>query len=519
MARVRLPVYAADDVAVATDPRGANVNPYTSEDQTDKLQWFLDSVCHRSLGGKPPAGYLPPGVYRKSDELILDPTDGHRPPTIWGAGHWVNSDAPTVIIDTADAGAGKYTLRRGGHTASTYEVYGISFYALSPTLTPKGHPGWQMGGVFCNGRGAVHDLCVFGYQNAIALTGDHHNIWNIIGQGNVKGLELPPGSTSQGDIVVRKCQFDGCSQAGIAIAEGCQLGGFRFLDGAIGVAPFGIWRYPVDGAPFISNWITGAHFEWVATEFIGNGVLYDEVQDGSGITNIDWIGNSIDWALGNDGNDWGYNSETKPKLAAWYNGGPIRSFRVQQGFPTFNSTRPAFMGTQIDVDAPNSGGSQLPGIIAGARPFELLPGGSAQHIAGTKMGTVAGSRNTVLFAYRMGTGTIDRGQWLTNYQETAAQKGTNPTTQRCIGVATRTCDTAGTTGPKEAMALMTGHNSDTKVLNTSGITIPANSLIKPHASGGFQAATGHNDGQVCGRMTYDCLTAQLQQAELWIASS
>jgi hypothetical protein len=511
-----LPTYFPEGVSVATDPRGANLDPYTSEDQTDKLQWWIDSVCKRPLGGKPAWGYLPAGRYRKSAQLLVNPTDGHRPTTLRGAGSTGGADAPTMIVDEVDTGPGTWSLDKQVDSAG-YEVSDISFYGLVPSLQPKGHPGWAMRGVHANSRCHIFNLAVAGYQCGIGISGDHHNIHDCIVESNVFGIEVPPGQDSQGDIKLYRVWAGGCSKAGLGVAGDSPLAGMKWVEGSGGNSPYLILRYD-SGTPLVGdNWMIGVVLDTIASEFCGNGVVYDAVQDGAGITGVKWLNNTQDYSLYDDGTDWSYNGESRPKVAAWYNAGPI-DLEISDGFPTSSGGRPAIKGGGVSVRAPNSGRSVLTTLLdvdSPGRPIETT--GSSSGIASTRIGTPNRSKSVVIHTYLLASGSIARGELLTNSGINAAVKYSGGADQEVIGVAI-TARTAGSAPGNLVEALLAGHNSDCQVKNTSGVTIAADKPLKPHPGGGVQAATGASDpAQIIGRAVSAITDGALGQAELWIA--
>lgn len=492
----------SDGALRSSDPRVGLV-PNAAGNQLSGLDTLLDLMANRTLVAGDRAAVLEPGTFRKSGDLAYAPVTGHRSLSLHGYGSRSGQHAPSVILDTADAGDGAWGLHITGGLTPLYDIADISFQGLGPSVV-YGMPGWAMRGVQAIGRGSLRDLDITGYQAAIGIDGDHQNIHDIVAVGNVYGIDFYAGGTSQGDIVFRKFQADGNAKAGIGVAAGRVLAGCAFIDGSGGQAPYMLHRYPVVGAPDVTgSWMTGVVFDRWAIEFCGNGVVYDEVQDGAGISNIDWIGVYTDWGLFNPAREWVYNGESKPKLASWYNAGPIGDFRIHQGFPGLGGGLPSFKASGItNITAPHSGELVLPKLVAGERAFEAS-GGFYDGCSIGRPGAIW------IKPYRLASGTLSRGELIVaNNEKDVRPLSAGATTGDVLGVATQSCDSA-VQATRCVCALKGGNSSDTGVKNTSGSTIPPNTYLKPHSAGGVQAVNGTNDPiaaraigeQVIGRST------------------
>jgi hypothetical protein len=144
--------------------------------------------------------------------------------------------------------------------------------------------------------------------------------------------------------------------------------------------------------------------------------------------------------------------------------------------------------------------------LGGQRPFEITGSG---FLPGCSIGRAS---DILIVPFVIATGTIARGELLINNNEQDARKYAG--TGRVIGVCTHASTAA--TSTKVQHALKAGNTADTQVKNTSGVSIPPNTYLKTHASGGVQAVGTLAAGeQMIGRSTATIADAALGPAEIF----
>jgi hypothetical protein len=192
-------------------------------------------------------------------------------------------------------------------------------------------------------------------------------------QGNSYNIEVPPGGTSQGDVRIVKVQAAGGTLAAIGVPKSSQLARWRLEDVELSTSPYCIRRYDDGTGNTVPNWITGLHASNIATEYTGNAIVYDDVQDGAGITWVEWDSGIVNWGLYATDQDWDYLGVTKPKVAAWFNGGAISDVLFRGAFPTSTAGLPGMKAAAFtDVRCSRSGkglaNALQGGVVTSSRP-------------------------------------------------------------------------------------------------------------------------------------------------------
>lgn len=492
----------------STDPR-VDLIADDPADQTTKMNAFLSLVCGGTTG-KDRVAYLLPGTYKVSDELVCPNVTASKSVKFIGGGGLQHAGAPTVIDHTVDAGAGKWALNVTSAAAPIW-LEGISFVGNSSAPATKGTDVWLMRGVRIPGKMIMKDMTVLWYGCGVGISGDHISIEDCILQGNTYGVEFPPGNPTQGDIKLRNCQMGTSSKAAVGIAKSSSMGGTFFEHCEMSDGPYVFLRYDDGGAPTVGNWITGMKVVNVATEYVGNGIVYDEVQDGAGITEVEFDHGIINWGLYSD-HIW----TGRTPVAAWFNGGPISNTRFVNSMPT--STQVLGAGPYLPaLKATSLVNVRYDGQVGAYATYLPTTGQRIFEATSSLVKCYVGGRNGVgalLIQPYFLSGSVARGELLTNNNETGAIKFSGLVSgriPRVIGVAAH----AATTG-QVIHAIKAGQETDTQVLNTSGATIAGGELLIPHASGGVAGAGSTYGGQVIGRMLYSTATATLGTAELFI---
>jgi hypothetical protein len=488
------------------------LDPYSTADQTAGAQAFLDALCQAPTGGTVRSGQIVPARYRVSDALVLDNSNTGRPIVLHGiGGEFGAAQAATHFFFTSDPGAGKYAIDVTTQGGAPVELSGIGIVG-SQDGAIKGRPQWACKGFHINGRMHAWGLSAVGFGSGVSIDGDHHHIHDCVFQANSINIDVPPGGTSQGDVRIAKVQAGGSTLAALGVAKSSQIAGWRLEDVELSTSPFCIMRYDDGGAVTVTSWITGLIASNIATEFTGNGIVYDDVQDGASITQVEWNSGIVNWGLYATDQDWDYLGVTKPKVAAWFNGGPISDVLFTGAFPTSTGGLPGMQATAFsDVRCARSGRGAAAALAAGSRYFELT---AATNPIASFVGYRAGEAACLIQPYRVtGTGVV-RGELLTNLNELGATKYAGPVAskaRRVVGVAAHDA----TTG-QVVHAIVAGNDSDTKVLNSSGSTVANGDLLIPHPSGGVQTAGATYAGQVIGRMLASTADGTLGQAEIFI---
>jgi hypothetical protein len=362
---------------------------------------------------------------------------------------------------------------------------------------------------------------VRGYRGGGCITGDHVKIIGCDLRGNGYPIDVPPGIQTQGDIIIKETRIDGASYASIGVAQDSKLAGATISDCPAAQGPYLILRYPVAGVETyttddevaanpgsvkINEWLTGVTISGLASEYLGDGAVVDGVTAdegvgvGPGISGIKWFKNSGDFGMFNTDREWKYGGSPSPypsKIASWYIKGGIGDFEIGDGFPSGNTTQPAFQALAIhNVTANRSGGA---GSLAAIKDGNLLfktAGTVGQSILGCRLGLSGGNGSPVITAYMLATGTssVVRGELLMRFQDAGAQKMTD-TNQHCIGVVQRAASPSNI-----VMAVTEGTDSELMVKNSSTLECVNGGLVKPHSGGGVQPATSMLDGPPIGRV-------------------
>lgn len=486
-------VQVTNEILWSTDPR-VGLNAGTTADQTTQLQAMANLLC-QSPAQYDRVGYLVPGSYHKSAPITFNNTDGH-PFKLFGQGAKVAQDAPTVIVDTKDCGSGTHSLEITG--SAPFHIEGISLLgSMSPS--PKGSVGWQMRGLALPGYCTVIDFAAEGYFAGIQIQGSYIMIADFDVRGNAYGIDFGPGLATQEQIVLKRGRAGGASMAAFGVASSGVMSGVRCEDVEGSTSPYVIKRYDDGTGKTVATWISGVEFTNVATEYTGNAIVCNTIDD-AGISNVVFDhGNVGNWALYS-----AYVDSNGPQKAAWYSLGPISDVTFVKSLPTSTASQPAVLASAIiRVTTPEADG--LAGALnAGVFPFELLDNQDGSKLSGSHLGDGRGYR--ALVVPFMTSNAVRQGTCLTatDAYNVAEYSGSG----RVVGIAGH----AASSG-QVVHSLVNG--IELSVLNTSSQTIPINSPLVPDPNGGV-AAGGYSTGQVIGRAFNAIPAGQLGPAELHV---
>jgi hypothetical protein len=497
----------SNEVLWSSDPRVGLV-PNDSADQLGKLQTFLDLMTGSAVAADR-VGYLIPGVYRKNGELKLNNTDGNKPVRLIGGGGKVAETSPTTIIDTADAGAGKWALNVVS-VQGTFTIEHIAFHGSfnPPTL---GSVDWQMRGVKLPTRCRLYDVSVQGYFCGFGVLGDHIYVEDFACQGNTFNIEVPPMNPTQGDIVFRVGQAGSAGKASIGVASSSTLGGASFHDVELSLSPYCIMRYSDGlGQDVTSAWISGVEILRAATEYTGSGILYDDVGNGAGIGDMVFDHGVTNWGLYTDQFAW----PSKPRVAAWYNSGSIGNVQFVNSLPAVANGLPSLKaGALIGVTYAGQSGNVVAALDGGARYYELI-NPSGQLVSRSYSGDNRGNGSVLMQPYVMASGSVVKGELLTNNNEFDVLKYAGPVNGQAKQVVAVAAHSAS--AGQVVHAYVSGNQSGLQVKNTSGTTITGGSLLVPHPNGGVAAVGATWSGQVIGRALYTINDGALGELDLYI---
>lgn len=465
------------EVLWSTDPR-VGLDPSSTADQTSQLQ-KMANLLSQSAPHADRVGYLVPGTYLKSAPITFAPPSGHDSFKLYGQGSKGGPGAASVIMDAVDGGSGSYSLNVTG--SAGFHIDGISLVGSQQSVA-AGSSGWQMRAICLPTFCTLSDFAATGYFAGVTMMGDHMLIEDIDVRGNAYGIDFGPNAVTQGDVIVRRGRLSGCSIAAIGVARSGSLAGARFQDLDCSNAPYVIKRYDDGTGANVPNWIVGIDVVNVATDNIGNAVLCNLI-DGSGIT-----GMTFDHGFyGNPGLFTGPVDPSGPQQAAWVSAGPISDVTFPKSLPSSTATRPGiFAPAIIRVLCPTAAG--IPeGCAAGERPFALWGNQNGNHLRSTACGEASGY-GTLVVPYKTDS-VVKQGCCLVpgSLYDVVPYAGAGVV----IGIAAHD---ASATEVVHAIANGIEH----PVLNTSGQTIPANTLLVPDSRGGV-AAGSHATGQVIGR--------------------
>jgi hypothetical protein len=503
-----------DEALNITDPRiGAVMNS-----DTDQSQKIVDAVAlaAQTLNG---AVQIPPGYLNVPTLSLVVPNTRTVP--IRGAGGNGELRAATVLKTQVERPGGSIALGSGrvisvGGGSFPYHLEGFCLYGPRLGAGVKGSLPAQFDAIRASGRGTIRDVTAIGYRAGIQPINDQHTIDNCNLQGNGFALDWGSGSTGIGDTSVRKSRLNGCTLASVGVAQdSAGLSGVQFDIGChLGTSPFAFYRYAVSGAPSVTGWIAGLYLNWVATEYLGNGFMYDEVGDGS----VDLVK-----IVGQGGGQWGmFNPDmvwaAMPQLAAWHTGQSFSQISVKDGHLWSDSTdsRPTMLArsfSDIRWEFPRNSGVQLTGISPGARWFAHIDDTvNPSAIRGISVGSRDSSAEHYTAA-KVVTGPIEQYDLLAASAEYGVKVHTGAATDKAVGVAMHPAATN-----KIAHMATRGRVSHVKMRNKTASQINNGSLLKPDPAnpGGVIAATGFGDGQIVGRALANIAAGTVNQCDIFI---
>lgn len=480
-----------NEILWCTDPR-VGLDPTSTADQTAQLQAMADLLC-QSPAQYDRVGYLIPGYYRKTAPITFNNTNPFK---LFGQGSKESDQAPTVVKDMQDCGAGTYAFNVGG--SAPFHIEGISLIG-SQDPVPKGSTVWLMRGLALPGYCTVRDFSADGYFAGAAILGSYILIEDFAVQGNTYGIDFGPNTVAETQVVLKRGRAGGCYIAAFGVASSGMMSGLRSEDVEGSTSPYVIKRYDDGTGNTVTNWIDGVEFINVATEYTGNAIVCNTI-DTAGISNVIFDhGDSGNWGLYST-----YVDPNGPQAAAWYSKGPISDVTFPKSLPSYTATQPAVLAPSIfRVTTPVAVGMNIP-LTNGKYPFALSGSADGSQLVGTACGDGRGYRTLVVPF--VASSAVRPGYCLT------------PTDSYNIGPyagAGRVVGIAGHAASSGSVVHAFLNGNELSVLNTSGQTIPANALLVPDPAGGV-AAGSYGSGQVIGRAFSAISAGQLGPAELHI---
>jgi hypothetical protein len=162
--------------------------------------------------------------------------------------------------------------------------------------------------------------------------------------------------------------------------------------------------------------------------------------------------------------EWKYGGDPSPypsKIASWYNKGAIVDVEIGDGFPSGNTTQPAFLASSLSWD--HGRPERPPGCGDQGRESPVQDDGDLGPVDHAVPDGPPGRERIArhIGVHAPDTGSVARGELLMRYQDLGAQKMTD-VNQHCIGVV----QYAATSG-NIVMAVTEGTDSEIMVKNSS----------------------------------------------------